>query len=1316
LLFFRDSGVNPISSNPASAGSVARIRFYDDALPYYSVIGLDRLPISTLQFDTNYYAVDEGNSSATLNVTRNGDTNGFASVEWAAVGGTATPGIDYLPTNGAVNFGPGDTSQPITITLLNDPMAMGDLSVLVELTNSVAAYIGDPSEAVLTILDGSTNLPQADLSITQTAGPDPVMAGQDILYTLLVYNAGPDYSSNVVVTDDLPLGTSFDGSSLETNSYDPTTQQVTFPIGDLAPGQTGMVTVAVLTSNVGPIVNFACASSDTFDPNTNNNCSSITNTVIEALPPTDVGVGIATSSDVGTIGSLFTYTITVTNFGPGEATGVELDNSLPVNITLGSYTTSQGSISVSGVNLTAELGNMDVGAVVTVVVSGTPTNDCILQDVATVLLDETDINPTNNMAGSEIPIAEAPMIAMQPNSYSTYCGHFAELSVIALGPEPLTYQWMSGGSPIAGATKVDLELGQVFLANDGSQYSVMVSNPYGSATSSNATLHVMDNSTPELLVPDTMTVPCEGMGGAVVTYNVAATDNCDTNITSVCDPPSGTFFPLGSNWVQCSAVAASGNTITSGFAIIVIDTNSPNITVPDPIEINCATNDGAPVNYLVTASEDCDPNVTLVCTPPSGSVFPLGETIVECVATDSSGNSSEAEFVVTVVNTTPVLEAIQLLGTNVAISWPSSCQQYQLYSSPQLGSGAVWTPVEAPATLMTNQRYCVELPDFGEETFFILAGKETINSVIAKANGEKTWVAKPGDSVAFTVEAMGENNTKGFTFAWDFGDGTTSTSQNPTHAYTNAGMSYTATVTVTSKADPTLQKSDKVEVIVPMVQIVRDDGMPLATALIVAVQCHFHVTVTPAIAGATYQWSLSGNNMPPATVAIFSYTPELYNDNGNTTSTGVQPMPYKASQLQNAEFQGFFVAATAPAKPIPLAVTVTAPNKKTFPTMTPLTVKQDADPNMDIYALLAPDADYNPDGSGGLNKVTEEHADWHAQGSLGDTGVFVFPATVPATIGARKMVFGKYDESLAQFIAAKANLPAADAAAPTPAQIKSFTLFRGAKWFRYHTAMINAHNAWRSFFSDPTPVPTNSMTLGPTPPSYYSVATVNGSLASQVYKYVRASEYVSLDQLGRDVHPWHIAGHGNAQLVGNTPMGALVGAAMLPGIATLNNVPAPKNIFWSWHGIIEAQRLMILPSGSPLPASPATMTATDPVASPAPPGKPNIIAKGKTQITIVFNKSVSVNGPADANEPDRANESCARDNSLQVTSPTGVVAHSTAVAYSVTPAVAPAMPVTNALKLIFTVPAMNDPGAWKVVVPGNDRGFKTVSFSFTVKD
>jgi hypothetical protein len=60
---------------------------------------------------------------------------------------------------------------------------------------------------------------------------------------------------------------------------------------------------------------------------------------------------------------------------------------------------------------------------------------------------------------------------------------------------------------------------------------------------------------------------------------------------------------------------------------------------------------GAPgelVTFAVTASDDHDPSPSIVCTPPSGSFFPGGTTLVVCTATDAAGNESTCEFEVTV--------------------------------------------------------------------------------------------------------------------------------------------------------------------------------------------------------------------------------------------------------------------------------------------------------------------------------------------------------------------------------------------------------------------------------------------------------------------------------------------------------------------------------------------------------------------------------------------------------------------------------------------------------------------------------------------
>src|SRR5947207_351329 len=52
-------------------------------------------------------------------------------------------------------------------------------------------------------------VPAADLAITKTGSPDPVIAGDNLTYTLTITNTGPDTATAVSVTDDLPSETSF---------------------------------------------------------------------------------------------------------------------------------------------------------------------------------------------------------------------------------------------------------------------------------------------------------------------------------------------------------------------------------------------------------------------------------------------------------------------------------------------------------------------------------------------------------------------------------------------------------------------------------------------------------------------------------------------------------------------------------------------------------------------------------------------------------------------------------------------------------------------------------------------------------------------------------------------------------------------------------------------------------------------------------------------------------------------------------------------------------------------------------------------------
>jgi formylglycine-generating enzyme required for sulfatase activity len=82
-----------------------------------------------------------------------------------------------------------------------------------------------------------------------------------------------------------------------------------------------------------------------------------------------------------------------------------------------------------------------------------------------------------------------PNITAQPQSQVADFGGSATFSVGASGTPPLSYQWLFNGSNISGATSSTYTLTNLLSVNSGT-YSVNVSNPFGNAVSSNATLLV----------------------------------------------------------------------------------------------------------------------------------------------------------------------------------------------------------------------------------------------------------------------------------------------------------------------------------------------------------------------------------------------------------------------------------------------------------------------------------------------------------------------------------------------------------------------------------------------------------------------------------------------------------------------------------------------------------------------------------------------------------------------------------------------------------------------------------------------------------
>jgi hypothetical protein len=101
------------------------------------------------------------------------------------------------------------------------------------------------------------------------------------------------------------------------------------------------------------------------------------------------------------------------------------------------------------------------------------------------------------LANSTISVTEGssegapPVITNQPRNQRVAIGARAKFVVSASGDPPLAYQWRKNGIEIPGATDTRYQTPPVTAEDDGSLFSVVISNPGGSVTSRDARLEVL---------------------------------------------------------------------------------------------------------------------------------------------------------------------------------------------------------------------------------------------------------------------------------------------------------------------------------------------------------------------------------------------------------------------------------------------------------------------------------------------------------------------------------------------------------------------------------------------------------------------------------------------------------------------------------------------------------------------------------------------------------------------------------------------------------------------------------------------------------
>jgi uncharacterized repeat protein (TIGR01451 family) len=198
----------------------------------------------------------------------------------------------------------------------------------------------------------------------------------------------------------------------------------------------------------------------------------------------DLGVMIRESTLLPLLNQVMTYTVTVTNRGPANATGVVVHDQLPAGSVLLAAVPQTGTHQVSGDVVIWTIGALPAGGAASLELSVSPSLLGATINTASVTAHEPDLNPADNSAISSVTtlLGALPEILSGPQSQESLLGLPVTLVVEALSALPLRYQWRLNGVNIPGATNDSLYIPQFQLEHAGS-YTVLVMNDLGITTS-----------------------------------------------------------------------------------------------------------------------------------------------------------------------------------------------------------------------------------------------------------------------------------------------------------------------------------------------------------------------------------------------------------------------------------------------------------------------------------------------------------------------------------------------------------------------------------------------------------------------------------------------------------------------------------------------------------------------------------------------------------------------------------------------------------------------------------------------------------------
>ncbi|GEQ85498.1 hypothetical protein ULMS_10060 [Patiriisocius marinistellae] len=437
---------------------------------------------------------------------------------------------------------------------------------------------------------------------------------------------------------------------------------VTLTVTDVNGNMSTCTTIVTVEDMVAPVVNCAAPFTVQLDAA---GMASITVADIDngstdacGIATTTIDVTDFTCADVGPN----TVTLTVTDVNGNISTCTTIvtveDNVAPVANCAAPFTVQLDAAGIASITVAdIDNGSNDACGIASTTIDVT---DFTCADVGpnTVTLTVTDVN--GNISTCTTIVTVEDNVAPVAN-----CAAPFTVQLDAAGIASITVADIDNGSTDAcGIASTTIDVMDFTCADVGpNTVTLTVTDVNGNISTCTTIVTVEDSVAPVALCMN-ITVPLAADGTATITpadVDGGSTDACGIASTTI-DMSTFDCSNVGPNNVILTVTDINGNVSTCTAVVTIEDVTAPVIACPADISINTTPGDCfAEVSFPDAIALDACGITTITQTmgDPSGSMFPVGDTLIEFTATDVNGNSSTCMFTITVMDMEPAMAVCQ---------------------------------------------------------------------------------------------------------------------------------------------------------------------------------------------------------------------------------------------------------------------------------------------------------------------------------------------------------------------------------------------------------------------------------------------------------------------------------------------------------------------------------------------------------------------------------------------------------------------------------------------------------------------------------